>query len=129
VVDFVLVMLVLLPMFVAILQLGLALYVRNTLAACAQEGARYGADADFVRQGGDVMAARAADRAASCINGSISSAFSRNVIASSPLLADGGGGQVAVVEVRVASPLPVLGLFGLGDQVLHVQGDAMQEQP
>jgi hypothetical protein len=122
------VLLVLLPMFVAILQLGLTLYVRNTLAACAQEGARYGADADFVRQGGGVMAARAADRATSCINSSVSGAFSRDVTATAPLLTDGGG-QVAVVEVRVASPVPVFGLFGVGGQVLHVQGDAMQEQP
>jgi hypothetical protein len=122
-------MLVLLPMFVAILQLGLALYVRNTIAACAQEGARYGADADFARQGAGVMAARAAERTTSCIDSSVSSAFSGNVTASTPLVADDGGAPVAVVEVRVASPLPVFGFFGLGDQVLHVQGDAMQEQP
>jgi len=122
-------MLVLLPMFVAILQLGLALYVRNTIAACAQEGARYGADADFVRQGAGVMASRAADRTKACIDSSVSGSFSRNVTASTPLVADPGGTPVAVVEVRVASPLPVFGFFGLGGQVLHVRGDAMQEQP
>jgi hypothetical protein len=122
-------MLVLLPMFVAILQLGLALYVRNTIAACAQEGARYGADADFVSQGVDVMEARAADRTRSCIDSSVSIEFSRNVSASAPLVTDAGGAPVAVVEVRVASPVPVFGFFGLGDQVVHVQGDAMQERP
>ena len=122
-------MLVLLPMFLGILQLGLALYVRNTIAACAQEGARYGADADFVSEGADVMAARAADRTASCINNSVSSAFSRDVSASTPVLSISGGSPVAAVEVRVAAPLPVIGLFGIGDQVLHVQGDAMQEAP
>ena len=121
-------MLVLLPMFVAILQLGLALYVRNTIAACAQEGARYGADADFVRQGPDMMTARASDRTTSCIASSVSSSFSRDVTASTPMV-DGDGGSVAVVRVQVASPLPVFGLFGLGEQVLHVQGDAVQEQP
>jgi hypothetical protein len=122
-------MLVLLPMFVAILQLGLALYVRNTIAACAQEGARYGADADFVSQGADVMEARAADRTRSCIDSSVSSEFSRNVSASAPLVTDAGGAPVAVVEVRVASPVPVFGFLGLGDQVVHVRGDAMQERP
>ena len=122
-------MFVLLPMFVAILQLGLALYVRNTIAACAQEGARYGADADFVRQGPDVMTARAEERTTACVNSSISSAFSRNVAASTPLLSVAGGTPVAVVQVRVAAPLPVIGLFGLGDEVIHVQGDAMQEAP
>lgn len=116
-------------MFAAILQLGLALYVRNTVAACAQEGARYGADADFVSQGSGVMAARAAERATSCINSSVSSAFSRNVSASTPVLSGAGGSPVAVVEVQVAAPLPVIGLFSVGDQVLHVQGDAMQESP
>lgn len=122
-------MLVLLPMFVAILQLGLALYVRNTIAACAQEGARYGADADFVSQGSSAMAARAADRTTSCINSSVSSAFARGVSASTPVLSVPGGASVAAVEVRVAAPLPVIGFVGLGDQVLHVQGDAMQEAP
>jgi len=122
-------MLVLLPMFVAILQLGLALYVRNTLTACAQEGARYGADADFVSQGAEVMTTRAADRARSCINSSISAAYSRDVTASAPTVSDAVGAPVAVVEVRVASPLPAIGFFGLGDQVIHVQGDAMQEMP
>lgn len=122
-------MLVLLPMFVAILQFGLALYVRNTIAACAQEGARYGADADFVSQGADAMIARASERTTDCINSAISASFSRNVSASTPVLDAAGGAPVAVVEVQVASPLPAIGFFGIGDQVLHVRGDAMQETP
>jgi hypothetical protein len=125
----VLVLLILLPLFVAILQLGLALYVRNTLAACAQEGARYGADADFVSQGPAVVTAQAADRTASCINGSVSSAFSQAVTATTPVITDGGGVGVNVVEVEVASPLPVIGFFSLGSEVVHVKGDAMQERP
>jgi TadE-like protein len=123
------VLLVLVPVFAAILQLGLTLYVRNTLAACAQEGARYGADADFVSQGADVMRARAADRTTSCISSSISSRFAGGVSASTPVLSTAGGASVDVVEVQVASPLPVIGLIGVGDQVIHVQGDAMQEAP
>ena len=43
VVDFVLVLVVLVPLVLGILQLGLTLYVRNTLASAAAEGARYGA--------------------------------------------------------------------------------------
>ena len=43
VVDFVLVLLVLLPLVIGILQLALVLHVRNTLASAAAEGARHAA--------------------------------------------------------------------------------------
>src|SRR4029079_2265089 len=45
-VDFVLVGSLVTLMFLALLQLGIDYHVRNVLAACAAEGARYGADAD-----------------------------------------------------------------------------------
>jgi hypothetical protein len=37
--------------------------------------------------------------------------------------------RVNVVEVQAASPLPVIGFFSLGSEVIHVKGDAMQELP
>ncbi|WP_319804476.1 TadE/TadG family type IV pilus assembly protein [Nocardioides malaquae] len=43
VVDFVLVMLVLVPLVLAIMQVSLVLYVRNTVALAASEGARHAA--------------------------------------------------------------------------------------
>ena len=46
VVDFVLVLVVLLPLVLGILQLALVLHVRNTLTAAASEGARHAATAD-----------------------------------------------------------------------------------
>ena len=46
IVDFVLVLAVLVPVFLGILQLALVLLVRNTLAAAASEGARYAATFD-----------------------------------------------------------------------------------
>ena len=46
VVDFVLVLVVLVPLFLGILQVALVLLVRNTLAAAASEGARYAATLD-----------------------------------------------------------------------------------
>ena len=46
VVDFVLVLVVLVPVFLGILQVALVLFVRNTLAAAASEGARYAATLD-----------------------------------------------------------------------------------
>ena len=46
VVDVVLVLVVLVPVVFGILQLGLVLFVRNTLASAASEGARVAATAD-----------------------------------------------------------------------------------
>jgi Flp pilus assembly protein TadG len=128
-VDFVLVSLILIPLFMAILQLGLALYVRNTLAACAQDGARYGADANVVVLGDAAMADAATTQATRCVNESLSGSYAQRISASAPIVTDSAGGSVRVVEVRIASPLPLAGLFGLGPEVLHAQGDAVQEQP
>jgi hypothetical protein len=121
-------MLILVPLFAAILQLGLTLYVRNTLAACAQEGARYGANADFVSQSADVMIAQAQQRATSCINSALPSRYSADVHAfpSSDQVFDGAA--VDVVEVQVNAPIPVIGLWALGGTTLAVKGDAMQER-
>ncbi len=128
-VDFVLVSLILIPLFMAILQLGLALYVRNTLAACAQDGARYGADANVVVQGEAAMTEAAIAQATRCVEESLSGSYAQRISASAPIVTDSAGGSVRVVEVRIASPLPLAGLFGVGPQVLHAQGDALQEQP
>jgi hypothetical protein len=45
-VEFVLVGVLVCALFLGILEIGLALHVRNTLVACAAEGARYAANAD-----------------------------------------------------------------------------------
>jgi len=121
--------LILIPLFMAILQLGLALYVRNTLAACAQDGARYGADANVVVQGDAAMADAASRQATRCVEESLSGSYAQRISASAPTVTDSAGNPVRVVEVRIASPLPLAGLFGLGPQVLHARGDALQEQP
>jgi hypothetical protein len=125
----VLVSLILIPLFAALLQLGFALYVRNTLAACAQEGARYAADADIVAQGGAAMTSAATDHATSCVGNSLPASFAQGVTSTTPIVTNSGGEQVSVVEVQIASPFPLIGLFGAGPQVLHVKADAMQEQP
>ena len=46
VVDFVLVGVLVVAVFLGVFQLGYALYARNTLISCASEGARFGARAD-----------------------------------------------------------------------------------
>ena len=121
--------LILIPLFAALLQRGFALYVRNTLAACAQDGARYAADANIVAQGGAAMTTAATDHAASCVESSLSTAFARAITSTTPTITDSGGEQVLVVEVQIAGPFPLIGLFGAGPQVLHVKADAVQEQP
>jgi hypothetical protein len=113
----------------AILQLGLTLYARNTLAACAQEGARYAAAEDISLLGAEAVTAAAVARATSCVDSSLSNRFSQGVTASTPVLTDAAGGPVQVVEVQIAGPVPLVGLFGVGPQWLHVKADAMQEQP
>ncbi len=127
-VDFVLVSLILVPLFAGILQLGLALYVRNTLAACAQEGARYAAAEDIVRSGNAAITNAASQRATSCVTDSLPGSFANGITASTPVL-NSGGGAVPVVEVEIASPFSLIGLLGVGSGVLHATGDAMQERP
>lgn len=116
-------------MFLAILQLGFALYVRNTLAACAQDGARYAADEDIVLQGASAMASAATQRAATCVSESLPDSFAHGITASAPTITDAAGEAVSVVEVQISGPYPLVGLFGAGPHVLHAKGDALQERP
>jgi len=120
-------MLILVPLFAGIVQLGFTLYVRNTLAACAQEGARYGADADFVSQGASVVVAQATQRATTCIDSSLPARYSQAVSAA-PADSSVNGVAVPVVEVRIDAPVPVLGMWALGPTTITVKGDAVQER-
>jgi hypothetical protein len=101
--DFVLVSALVSVLFVAILQVGLTLHVRNTLISCASEGARLGARAGSSPKEG-------ASRAGELISASLSSRFADDV--SAEVTVDGG---VQVVAVRVRAPLPIFGLLGPDD--------------
>ena len=100
VVDFVLVSVLVSVLFLAVFQVGLALYIRNTIISCASEGARFGARADADPDDG-------AARARELIDASLSSRFAQDVSAE---VEDAGG--VQVVSVHVRAPLPVIGPFG-----------------
>jgi Flp pilus assembly protein TadG len=100
VVDFVLVSVLVSVLFLAVFQVGLALYVRNTIISCASEGARFGAKADADPRAG-------AARTRELIDASLSARFAGDVSAE---VVDAGG--VQVLAVRVRAPLPVLGPFG-----------------
>lgn len=115
VVDFVLTSALLLFVFLAVFQLGLALHVRNTLVSCASEGARYGARAGSSPEQG-------AARARELINTSLSERYSGDV--STRTETTSGGTEVLVVEV--AAPVPVVGPLVPGDG-FDVRGRAFLE--
>jgi Flp pilus assembly protein TadG len=125
----VLVSLILVPLFLAILQLGLDLYVRNTLAACAQDAARYAANEDIDTAGGNAIQRAAHDRASTCIDTSLSKSFATDISGTATSELASGGVPVPVVDVEVSAPLPMVGFLGLGGLRLRVSGHAVQEQP
>lgn len=116
VVDFVLTSVLLMFVFLAVLQLGLALHVRNTLISCAAEGARYGA-----REG--ASPAQGAARARELISSSLSGRFAEGVSAGVRTTAAG----VQVVVVDVTAPIPVVGPLGPSDG-FEVHGRAFLEE-
>lgn len=115
VVDFVLVLLVLLPLVVGILQLALVLHVRNTLASAAAEGARLAAVAGSSGPAGQA-------KVQELVDGALSEEFVRSVSVR-PAVVGGVPGYEAVVEADVT----VLGLGGVGIHV-RVEGHAIAEQ-
>lgn len=114
VVDFVLVLVVVVPLFLGIVQVGLVLHVRNTLTAAASEGARYAATVHGSPAAG-------AERTRSQIRGALAARFARGVTAR-PVLVDGVPG----VRVDVAAEVPPLGLWGPAVRV-EVSGHAIEE--
>ncbi len=114
-VDFVLILLVLLPLVIGILQLALVLHVRNTLASAAAEGARHAAVV-----GSSPAAGRA--KVVELINGALSGDFVSKVSVT-PDVVDGAAGFEAIVEAEI----PVLGLGGPGVHV-RVAGHAIAER-
>jgi Flp pilus assembly protein TadG len=115
VVDFVLVLALLVPLFLAILQLALVLMVRNTLASAAAEGARLAATYDH-----DLADGRAKTREQ--IAGAVSGRFARDIDVHM-VTVDGR----PTVEVTIHASVPALGLGGPGIG-LDVSGHAVEER-
>jgi len=114
VVDFVLVLVVLVPLVLGILQVALVLQVRNTLAAAASEGARVAAAAD--RGPGDGAAATREQ-----IGDAIAGRYAEDVEVREVTI-DGAPG----IEVTVRARIPALGLGGPAIEVV-VSGRAIEE--
>jgi Flp pilus assembly protein TadG len=112
VVDVVLVMVVLVPVVLGIMQVALVLFVRNTLAAAASEGARLAATRDRGPADGAALTREQ-------IAGAVSGSFAQDVSA---------GQTGELVEVIVHARVPALGLGGPGVE-LTVTGHAVEEPP
>lgn len=114
VVEFVLVMVLLVPLVLGIAQVALVLHVRNTLAAAASEGARASAP----------LGASPADGAArtrSMIRAALDDRHARDVSSSWTTVSGLPG-----TEVEVRTRVPALGLFGPSVPVT-VRGHAIRE--
>jgi Flp pilus assembly protein TadG len=116
VVDVVLVMVVLVPVVFGILQVALVLFVRNTLAAAASEGARLAATADRGPEDGAALTREQ-------IDGAVSGRFAQDVTARQTTVNGAPG-----VEVTVHARVPALGLGGPSVD-LEVTGHAVEEPP
>lgn len=119
VVDFVLVSVLLLFLFLAVAQIGVVLHTRNVLVAAAAEGARYGANADRTPEQG-------VDRTREVVSDALSPerAAALDVRAGAPLTAEG----LPTLEIEVTSPLPVV-FLPVGPLRLTVRGHALEEGP
>ncbi|GIG53509.1 TadE/TadG family type IV pilus assembly protein [Demequina activiva] len=110
--EFVLVGSLVVLLGLALVQLVLALHVRNTLTSSAYEGARHAAQADRSLVDGE---ARAESLAADALGGlKVEAAAS-----------EGMAGGAAVVTIEVSAPLPVVGVWGPG--TLRVEARAFDE--
>ena len=116
VVDFVLVLVVVVPLLLGILQLGLVLHVRNTLTSAASEGARFAATADQPLEAG-------AARTRAQISDAVAARFARDVSVAAVTVRGAPG-----VRVRVVAEVPPLGLWGPAVRLVAT-GHAVEEVP
>lgn len=114
VVEFTLVSVLLVGVLLVVLQFAFTIHVRNTLVACAAEGARHAAN-------GDRSLADGRDRTLALVADSLSARLSPEVTARA-VAVDG----VPMVEVTVNATLPLFGLAGV-DRALTVSGHAVDE--
>jgi len=114
VVDFVLVMVVLVPFVLGIAQVGLVLHVRNTLTAAASDGARSAATLGSNPDDG-------VERAQALIRSSLADRYADDVTASATSL-----GGVPATEVVIRARVPALGILGPSIE-LTAEGHAVQE--
>jgi hypothetical protein len=116
-VDFVLVGALVTLMFMALLQLGVDYYVRNVLAACVADGARYGANADVADP--TAGAAQANQEIGRALGSSYATAYAP--------LRQGSVDGAPVVTVEVRTRLPLLAWFLPVGPTVHATGQTLME--
>ncbi len=112
--EFVMVGALLTVLTLSVIQLGLALFIRNTVVDAAAEGARFGALADNSLSDGVA-------RARELIQTALGPSYARDVTAARGSYL----GHPAII-VTVHAPLPLIGLVGI-DGGLEVSGRASIE--
>ena len=116
-VDFVLVGSLVTLLFLAIVQLAVDYHVRNVLAACAAEGARYGANADVADPGAG------AAKANELITRALGGDYARAVAPAHQDTVDGA----PVVTVTVRARLPLVAWFLPVGPTVTATGHALLE--
>jgi hypothetical protein len=117
VVEFTLVSVLLLTLFLGVLQVAFALHTRNVLVSAAQEGARYAANADRTPAEG---AQRTRQAIAEALGAGVAGRMDVRPLPLSP--SDG----VPVVGMQVSGPLPLV-LLPAGPLRITVRGHAVEE--
>lgn len=112
--EFALVGAILTVLTVSVLQLALALHVRNTVLDAASEGARFAALADNTQADGIA-------RCRTLITAAIGDGYAQNVTAAS-----GSWRGHPAITITVRTTLPVIGLLGVAE-ALEVSGHAAVE--
>lgn len=115
--EFVMVLMVLIPLVFAIAQVALVMHVRNTMTAAASDGARAAASLDA-----PIGEARA--RAREVLRTTLADRYAEDVSVREAQV-DG----IPVIEVRVSAEVPPLGLWGPGVDVDAVGRAVRQEAP
>lgn len=100
VVDFVMILFILLPMFAALFQLSLVLHVRNTLSSAAAEGARRAAVVGATPQDGTTKAAEQ-------IVGTLNEKYADRIAIEETTV-----GGVPAYKIVITAAVPALGLGG-----------------
>lgn len=114
--EFVMVSALLALVFAAVLQIGLAMHVRNTVVDSAIAGARIAAAADRTEEDG-------AQHTALLVSTAIGARYAEDIaVTTSP------SGPQTLITVTVRTPIPVIGLVGPSG-VWELQGRAFAEDP
>ena len=116
-VEFTLVSVLLVLLFLVVMQVGVVLHTRTVLVAAAQEGARYGANADR----GPADAER---RALEVVADALSPEVAAGLDQPRATVADLDGAPV--LQVTLAGPMPLV-LLPAGPLRMTVRGSALEE--